>query len=129
MRFWFSALLLGHRELRVRAPTCGQRFLGTVCTGATTTDVLLSADSIRLAVETGNMPQDATLTAQERLQLLTWLLRSTLIKPIRQQPPTGDSGRRLEARPSPVSFSSSRVCRVLAHELAKATWNGADVLR
>jgi hypothetical protein len=60
----------------------GQHFLGTVCSSAchrhdlewpTPADVLLSADNIRLAVESGNMPQDTTLTAQERLRLLTWL--------------------------------------------------------
>lgn len=36
-------------------------------------DVRASADSIRLAVENGNMPQGQTLTAAERLRLLTWL--------------------------------------------------------
>jgi hypothetical protein len=60
----------------------GQRFFGTACTGAchrhdtewpTPADVLTAADSIRLAVETGNMPQGSPLTPQERLQLLTWM--------------------------------------------------------
>ncbi|MFO0599829.1 MAG: hypothetical protein U0228_31260 [Myxococcaceae bacterium] len=60
----------------------GQNFFATVCIGAchrhdaawtTVTDVRLSADSIRLSVESGSMPQLQTLTEAERLRLLTWL--------------------------------------------------------
>lgn len=60
----------------------GQNFFATVCTGVchrhdtewtTVTAVRATADSIRLYVETGSMPQAMTLSAAERRRLLTWL--------------------------------------------------------
>jgi hypothetical protein len=57
-------------------------FFATVCIGAchrhdgawvAQADVQASTDAIRLSVETGTMPQNATLTPAERLRLLTWL--------------------------------------------------------
>ena len=39
----------------------------------TLADVRAQADGIRLSVERGNMPQGQTLSAADRLRLLTWL--------------------------------------------------------
>jgi hypothetical protein len=91
---------LGSQCLAADTPSCGaftrkpgldcsdtwagyaQNFFGTTCIGAchrhdgtwtTLSDVRSAAESIRLAVETGSMPTDQTLTAAERLRLLTWL--------------------------------------------------------
>jgi hypothetical protein len=60
----------------------GNAFVANTCIGAchrhdlawpTPVDVRLSADGIRFAVERGDMPQGQTLSAAERLRLLTWL--------------------------------------------------------
>jgi hypothetical protein len=60
----------------------GAGFFSTTCVGAchrhdaawtTPAAVRLSADSIRLSIENGGMPQGQTLSAAERTRVLTWL--------------------------------------------------------
>jgi hypothetical protein len=60
--------------------TYAASFLSSSCTSchrhqgqwSTLAEVRQSADAIRLTVETGAMPAGVTLSAAERLRLLTW---------------------------------------------------------
>ncbi len=60
----------------------GANFFATECTGAchrhdttwlTVEDVRRDADSIRLSVETGSMPQAGPLSITDQRRLMTWL--------------------------------------------------------